>query len=64
MDHDSGIRRNVPTVFNFNLDSPANMEAEDDDGGHGMPGGGRGAEGTNPIPIPGIETGFGWHFKL
>ena len=42
--------RMMPTVFNFNLDSPTTMEAED---GHIISSGG---ESSNPIPIPGCSN--------
>ena len=47
---DNNSSRMVPTVFNFNLDSPTTMEAED---GHIISSGG---ETSNPIPIPGSSN--------
>ena len=46
-DNNSRSSRTVPTVFNFNLDSPTTMEAED---GHIISSGGETS--SNPIPIP------------
>ena len=48
---DNASSRMVPTVFNFNLDSPTTMEAED---GHIISSGGETS--SVPIPIPGCSN--------